>query len=128
MGNKLDLSGFAELKAELAALPATLRAGSAPILQRHARDAAAAVVRAYPEVTGTLKAGVKVIERQARGIATLYTVATTARHAHFVEFGTVRTRAQPIFLPITARERRASVVAVAAGVEAEGLEVRGARD
>jgi len=127
MANQLRLSGVRELRAELAALPTDLRSGAIPILLASARRTVGLVVAAYPEVTGALKAGVKLIPRDARGVAALFTVATTAPHAHLIEFGTARTRPRAIFLPITERERRAAVSAVVALVETTGLDVTGDR-
>lgn len=127
MPTKLVLSGFDELERELAALPVKLRDEADPILLRYARQAEAEVTAAYPFVTGALIAGVKIVERVARGVAALYTLATTAPHAHLYEFGTSHSRPHPTFLPITERERRASTVAVADLVRAEGLQVTGDR-
>jgi hypothetical protein len=124
----MELRGFDELKAALAALPEASKRASAPILLRHAQTAEQQVVTAYPEVTGNLRAGVKVIERQAHGVAALYTLVTSSPHAHLYEFGTVHQRPRATFLPITERERRDAVVAVADMVEAQGLVVRVKRD
>jgi hypothetical protein len=116
------------LRDDLAAFPTTAKADATPIMLAHARRAHAAVKAAYPVVTGALRDGVRILERVPRGIAVLYTVVTSAPHAHIYEFGSVRTRPTATFLPITERERRASVAAVAGMVEGHGLEVRGARD
>jgi len=128
MPNRIQLSGFDELRAELATLPTDARDDAAPIEESHARRAAAAVVAAYPHVTGALRAGVAVLRAGARGIAVRFRVVSSAPHAHLYEFGTYRTRPHAIFLPLTEHERRASVIAVAAMVEAKGLKVTGARD
>jgi Bacteriophage HK97-gp10, putative tail-component len=128
MPNKLVLGGFSELRAELVALPDAVNRDAAPILIRFARAAEAQVVAAYPSITGQLRAGVRVVERTARGLATLYTLVTSAPYAHIFEFGSYRQRPRATFLPITERERRAGVVAVAAMVESKGLVVRGAHD
>jgi len=128
MPNQLVLTGFKELRAELAALPESAKRDSAPILLSRARKAQADVVAAYPSVTGTLRAGVRVVERVARGVATLYTLVTSAPYAHIFEFGSFRQRPRATFLPISERARRDAVVAVAQMVEAKGLVVRGARD
>lgn len=125
---RMDLRGFDELKAELAALPYALKREAAPIELQHALAAQADVVAAYPSVTGELRAGVKVVERTARGVATLYTLATTAPYAHIYEFGSVHQRPRATFLPITERARRASVGVVSDLVEAHGLVVRVTRD
>lgn len=128
MPNKLVLTGFKELRSELVALPDTVKRESAPILVRYARAAQTEVLAAYPTITGELRAGVRIVERVARGVATLYTLVTSAPYAHIFEFGSARSRPRATFLPISERERRASVVAVADMVEAKGLVVRGARD
>lgn len=128
MPNKLVLGGFKQLQSELATLPAAAKRDSAPILLRYARTAQSAIVGEYPTVTGELRAGVRVVERVARGVATLYTLVTSAPYAHIFEFGSVHQRPRATFLPISEQERRAAVVAVAGMVEAKGLVVRGARD
>lgn len=128
MPAQMIFGGFDELKAELAALPEKLKRESAPIELRHASEAMAEVVAAYPEVTGELRAGVKVVERTPHGVATLYTLATTAPYAHIYEFGSVHQRPRPTFLPITERGRRDATAAVADLVEGEGLVVSAKRD
>jgi len=125
MASKLHLSGFRELRHDLAALPDTARDASAPALLAMARKAQAEIMTAYPVVTGTLRAGVKIVNRVPRGVAAF---VTTAPYAHLVEFGTARRRPRAIFLPISMAARRASVIAVGAAVERLGLVVRGQRD
>jgi hypothetical protein len=128
MPNKLVLNGFKELQKELASLPQDAKRESAPILLRYARVAEAAVRAEYPTVTGNLRAGVRIVERVAQGVATLYTLVTSAPHAHIYEFGSVHQRPRATFLPISERERRTAVTAVAVMVEDKGLVVRGASD
>jgi len=128
MPNKLKLSGFSELQRDLSTLPIDLRAQSAPIVTQHARRAAELLRATYPVVTGALRAGVKLIERVPRGVAVLYTVTSSAAHAHLYEFGTSKTSPRATFLPITERERRQSTTAVADVVTRAGLKVTGARD
>lgn len=128
MPNKLVLGGFKELRDELAALPQAAKRDSTPILLRYARAAQAELRAQYPSVTGELRAGVRIVERAARGVATLYTLVTSAPYAHIFEFGSARQRPRATFLPISERTRRASVESVADMVEAKGLVVRGARD
>jgi hypothetical protein len=128
MPAQMILKGFDELRAQLAALPETLKRESAPIELAHATAAQAEVVAAYPDVTGELRAGVKVVARAAHGVATLYTLATTAAYAHIYEFGSVHQRPRPTFLPITERGRRDATAAVADLVEAQGLVVGAKRD
>jgi hypothetical protein len=128
---KLELKGFDELRRELATLPETLKRESAPIESSHASAAMAEVVAAYPMVTGQLRAGVRIVERVAHGVATLFTLVTSAPYAHIFEFGSVRQRPRATFLPITERARRQSTAAVAAMVEATGptgIVVTGKRD
>jgi hypothetical protein len=127
MPNRLELRGFDDLKRELAALPVKLQHDADPILLRSARQSEAQLTAAYPVVTGALRAGVKIVERVARGVATLYTLVSSAPHAHLYEFGTAHTAPRATFLPITERDRRAATVAVAELVRAEGLQVSGDR-
>lgn len=128
MPTQMVLGGFDELRAQLIALPDALKRESAPIELAHATAAQSEVVAAYPDVTGRLRAGVKIVERAAHGVATLYTLVTSAPYAHIYEFGSVHQRPRPTFLPITERARRASTVAVSAIVEGAGLVVRGKLD
>lgn len=124
----MELKGFDELVADLKTLPADLKQESTPILSRFAESARAQIVAAYPEITGTLRAGVQVVARQARGVAALFTLVSGAPYAHIYEFGSARQRPRATFLPIQDRERRESVAAVAAVVESHGLKVAGDRD
>jgi hypothetical protein len=128
MPNELKLTGFDELNAELAKFPTAMRDRSATILAGYAEQAKNAVQAAYPVVTGALRDGVQLIPRVGRGIAAVLTVRSGSPHAHFYEFGTVRERPHPTFIPITGRERRAATTAVVDLVVAEGLHVDGGRD
>lgn len=128
MPNKLVLGGFDELRAELAALPEASKRDAAPILLRRARLAEAELIDEYPSITGGLRAGVRIVERAARGVASLYTLVTSAPYAHIFEFGSSRQRPRATFLPISERERRAAVEVVADMIEEKGLVVRGSRD
>lgn len=128
MPNKLVLGGFEELRAELVKLPDELNRDADPILIRYARATESEVVAAYPRVTGKLREGVRIVERVARGLATLYTLVTSAPYAHIFEFGSVHQRPRATFLPITETGRRQAVTAVVAMVESKGLVVRGAHD
>jgi hypothetical protein len=128
---KLELHGFDDLRRELAALPDTLKRESAPIESSYASAAMAEVVTAYPEVSGRLRGGVRIVERVAHGVATLFTLITSSPIAHIYEFGSVHQRPRATFLPITERARRQSTAAVAAMVEATGptgIVVTGKRD
>ena len=125
MPTEFILRGFDELKAELAALPQACKRDAAPIESKHAQVAMVEVVAAYPAVTGELRAGVKIVERTARGVAVLYTLITSTWYAHIYEFGSVHQRPRPTFLPITERRRRESTAEVAAMVEDKGLVVTG---
>lgn len=127
MPNRLELRGFTELQRELAVLPRRLDAAADPVLLRYARRAAEQVRAAYPVVTGNLRAGVEILARTARGVATLYTLVSSSPHAHLYEFGTARTAPRATFLPITETERHDAVRAVADLVRAEGLTVAGDR-
>ena len=125
MPNALVLRGFDELMAELAALPEELKREATPIEAKHARVAMSEVVAAYPDVTGDLRAGVRIVERPARGIAVLITLITSTWYAHIYEFGSVHQRPRATFLPITERIRRESTAEVVGMVEDHGLVVRG---
>ena len=126
--NKLELRGFDTLNAGFRALPSDLKRESDPILGGRARRAQAALQAAYPEITGGLRAGVRVVERAARGVASLFTLVSGAPYAHIYEFGSYRQPPRATFLPISETERRESVVDVSAMVESHGLTVRGDRD
>jgi hypothetical protein len=125
---QMIFKGFDELKAELAALPEKLKRESAPIERQHASATMTEVVAAYPSVTGALRAGVKIVERTAHGVATLVTLVTSSPIAHIYEYGSVHQRPRPTFLPITERGRRDATAAVADLVEAQGLVVGAKRD
>jgi len=127
MPNKIELRGFDDLIRDLTALPVKLQHGADPILLRYARVSEARLTAAYPVVTGALRAGVKIVERTARGVASLYTLVSSAPHAHLYEFGTARTTPRATFLPITEHDRRAATAAVAELVRAEGITVGGDR-
>ena len=128
MATRMELRGFDELRADLKALPADLQRESSPVLARYAERARAEIASAYPEITGALRASVRVVARQARGIASLFTLESAAPYAHIYEFGSARQPPRATFLPIQDRERRESVVAVADLVESHGLKVTGERD
>jgi hypothetical protein len=125
MSAKIELGGFDDLLRDLVALPVKLQHGADPILLRHARASQARVQGAYPVVTGNLRGGVKIVERTARGVATLYTLVSSSPHAHLYEFGTARTTPRATFLPITEHDRRAATADVAELVRAEGITVGG---
>jgi hypothetical protein len=123
MPNQLRLSGFAELKKELAAFPTTSRDETRPIVTAHATKARDELVNAYPVVTGDLRAGVELIPRQGRGVAAVVTLRSSSDHAHFYEFGTVKAAPHATFLPISERARRESTADVVDYVEKQGLTV-----
>lgn len=127
MSAKMEFKGFDELVAQFAALPVKLQHDADPILLRHARRSETRLKDAYPVVTGNLRNGVKIVERTARGVATLYTLTSGSPHAHLYEFGTAHTAPRATFLPITEGDRRDATIAVAALVRAEGLTVDGDR-
>jgi hypothetical protein len=105
----------------------TLQRNADTVLLRAARQSEARVREAYPVVTGALRAGVKIVERVSRRVATYYTLVSSAPHAHLYEFGTARQAPRATFLPITERDRLAAVIAVADLVRAEGIQVGGDR-
>lgn len=128
MPTQMVFTGLDELRRDLASLPDTLKRESAPIESSYASAALAEVVAAYPSVTGQLRAGVRIVERVAHGVATLFTLVTSSPIAHIYEFGSVHQRPRATFLPITERARRESSAAVADLVESQGLVVTGKRD
>jgi len=129
MPNKLVLTGIDELRVELKSLPATLQAESDPIVRARATKAQAQIVAGYPEVTGRLRAGVKVLPQSpGQRRAAVYTLVSDAPYARILEFGSARIAPRALFLPITETERRAAVVDVVSLVESKGLDVRGGHD
>jgi len=123
MPNELKLTGFEELKHEFARLAPVAQSAAVSIVGRHATAARDELVRAYPSVTGALRAGVVLIPRVGRGIAVVVTLRSGSDHAHFYEFGTVHARPHPTFIPITGRERRAATLDVIDYIREQGLTV-----
>lgn len=129
MAMRMILGGFDELQKELAALPETARAGSAAIEQRYAQATQAEVKAAYPIITGNLRAGVKVTEKQPEGkLAVDLELASSAPHAHLYEYGSAHQPPRATFQPIAERGQREATGAVISYVEGLGLKVRGGDD
>lgn len=130
MSNQLLLVGLLELKRELAAFPTASAQHAAGILETHATRAQAAIVAAYPVITGEMREKVVVKPRRSfRSLARVaYDLISGAFYARFYEFGTVHQRARPIFFPTTSAGKRAATADVVAYVETQGIRVTGARD
>jgi hypothetical protein len=109
-------------------IPERLSAAAGPLTKAAAERAKAAIVAAYHEITGELRAGVIIVPASTFNKAVeAYYVITTAYHAIPWEFGSQRwnRRPRPTFLPITKRERSAQTKAVVELVRAEGFTVTG---
>lgn len=126
--------GIEELIGDLAMLPATMTNSSDAILNKHATDAAAEIVAAYPMgPTGNLKAGVKVRQRNM-GMKVHKTVTNRAPHAWLYEHGSQTRQSasgaatplppHPTFIPIAIRHRRAAEAEIKAALEKQGARVR----
>ena len=137
MSVALKLEGLTDLRASLLALPDKLRAQANDEVKRTTKEAAAALVVAYPQGdTGNLRKGVRTryrINRLGLGVGT---VLSLAPHAHLWEFGTVNRTTQKGWnrgrmvaqynrglVGIAARERREMMAALIALVRNTGFEV-----
>ena len=86
--NRIVFSGVAEQLAELAAFVPTLVAEATPIIYGEADAAAAEIVSAYPNVSGNLRAGVKV-KKTVTPTSVKAVVENRAHLAYIYEYGTV---------------------------------------
>jgi hypothetical protein len=136
--NQLTITGLAELKAALAALPRELADEGAAIIVGHATHAATQIQAAYPTgPTGNLVRGVKV-EVQTSRFGTQAKVINRAPHAYWYENGTEarhytgpwkhgkflgKARPKHVFVPRVIKERRAMEQSFVGLLEAHGLMV-----
>jgi hypothetical protein len=112
---------------ELARLTPELADEGKPVLSEATDRTQTRTAAAYPFVTGALRAGLRVLPpAPTRGRYRLRArVESRAPHAHLYEFGTVRARAHPTFLPIAREEQTTMVKTLAGLVRAYGLRVTG---
>jgi hypothetical protein len=139
---RLTLTGVAELRAALQALPAELAGEAGHLVEAAANGAALEVRRAYGahRVTGNLQEHVLVNTRAAGPLGVNYQVKSSARHAWLFEYGTqarhyvtvkgrrhVTGRMPPanLFVPIAIRARRAMAATLVDLLERHGLTVTG---
>jgi hypothetical protein len=109
-------------------LPSNIAAQAGPLTKAAAERAKAAVVAAYPRVTGRLQDGVIIVPAASFTEAVQgYYVITTAHHATPYEFGSTKhnIRPRPTFLPIMKRERQAHVNGLVEIVKGAGFIVTG---
>ena len=120
----MKISGRDKLKAKLMAIPKVARAEIRKALEKSAAEIAATQQSFAPFVSGALRASIgytfgnyRPDNANVRGVAsgvvgdpdlsvTIHAGDATAWYAAFVEFGTVRTRAQPFFFPAWRLGRR----------------------
>jgi hypothetical protein len=133
--NRIQFTGLDALQQALRSLPADLARQGGTIVAASTASAGAAVVAAYPEVSGNLKSHVKVTVEQTQ-FGTIGRVRSTAKHAFIFENGT-QTRqtslghnrgAMPpgnVFVPTVVRTRRAMVQQLIQLVNDQGLRVTG---
>lgn len=88
MSSRIELSGFAELRAALMRLPRELGGEAGDLIENTTEETASSLTQAYPlGDTGHLRAGVKAtVTRDQFGAFGV--VSSTARHAYLYEFGT----------------------------------------
>lgn len=119
--------GFDRLAARFRALPAVVRKDTEAAAVRAANRMADDMRRLVPVDEGDLKASITVTppggstpsysvgggQTVPPGAAAVTAGDETARHAHFVEFGTRSAPAQPFFLPAVRSNRRPAARAIA---------------
>jgi hypothetical protein len=132
----LNWIGLQELRDALKELPDVLVEQATTKVTTAADDAAAEVIAAYPEVTGNLKAHVKVDGTPNSRGGVYRRVRSTARHAHLYEFGHMtrqptiagKTRRKiagaNVFIPIMKKRRARMYEDLIDVVESQGLDVR----
>jgi len=128
MSATLELRGLQEFKAALMELPTYLGARAAPMVVQHGREAQAAIVAAYPEVTGNLRRGVRLTVLASGPHGASVRVASTAPHAWLYEHGRCRwgqVSNPPAFvlIPTMERTRRALYAQLGALMRNAGLTV-----
>lgn len=142
MGNQIQMSGLLELKNRLRTMPVRLANAAAAVVEGTARDVAAQIIAAYPEVTGNLKKGVRVDPINIGPYGVAFRVVNRAKHAWLYENGsqarayiTKKNRVQHetgamkpappgrAMIPKVARARRVMYVRLAQLLRDEGFEV-----
>jgi hypothetical protein len=128
MSATLEIRGLDEFKAQLLNLPAYLGSQAAPIVVQHGREAEAAIVAAYPAVTGNLKRGVKLTVLNSGSHGATVKVRSGAPHAWLYEhgrcrWGSVTTPPAFVFIPTMERTRRAMYHQLATLMRNAGLTV-----
>lgn len=145
MGNEIRMSGLLELRQQLRTMPVRLRNAAAAVVEGTARDVAAQIIAAYPEVTGNLKRGVRVEPINTGPYGVAFRVVNRAKHAWLYENGSQarayiskRNRVQHetgrmspappgrAMIPKVARARRVMEVRLRQLLESEGLVVTNA--
>ena len=147
MSAELTWIGLDELKAMLKRLPADLAARAARRVEDSAQAAAAEIKAAYPDETGNLRKGVRVVTQKARGgeftvrrvvrsgapHATLYERGTQTRqtalgygrgHMFSKQLGAGPRQGANIFVPIVERRRRQMLEELVTVIQESGLDVR----
>jgi hypothetical protein len=135
MSASLTFTGLQELKEALRALPGNLTAGATGIVAAAADGAAADIRGQYPEDTGNLRRGVKVLAPETNAYGVSRVVRSGARHARLFETGT-QTRQTAlgynrgfmpganIFVPVLQQYRARMYDELAALMTDAGLDVR----
>jgi len=128
MSVSFELRGAKELADALRELPGHLKGGATSIVVEAAHKAQAEIVGSYPEVTGNLKRGVKVVIKAIGPHGVSAQVRSSAPHAWLYEHGRCRWGAisdppAPVFIPTMLRQRRAMDGHLVALLEAAGLDV-----
>jgi hypothetical protein len=135
MANRFRFTGLEELRADLRKMPEALRDEASEIVLAHAQSAAKDIIDAYPERTGNLKRGVKVVPLSGSRFFAGAIVRNTAKHAFLFEHGSkarhteigANRGAMPagnVFIPRMQHWRTAMYDALAALLERHGLRTR----
>jgi Bacteriophage HK97-gp10, putative tail-component len=133
MKANIRITGDKELEAALRALPRDLSLDAERLILAAADTAAAEIRAAYPEVTGNLKGGVRVVTTGSE-FATRSRVISSAPHAHLFEYGTEARQTslgydrggypgRHVFWPIVERWQKALKGTLIDLVKATGLRV-----
>jgi hypothetical protein len=137
MPASLTFHGILELKQALADLPAQLKGQATAIVLDNAHAAADDIRNQYPQKTGNLRKGVRVVVKEIGPLGVAAQVRSAAPHAHLWEFGTearhtklgwnrgrMKAPPAPVFIPTMMRYRRLMYDKLAAIIEAVGLTVK----
>jgi hypothetical protein len=129
-----EIDGLDELKAALRNLPAELAGEAANLVEAAGNRAVLDLRRAYPKVTGNLRAGVQVTFTKSP-FGAKARVQTRAPHAHLYEYGTEarhfglrklkRMEPKHTYGKTMARNRREMWGEIEELLERAGLKVRG---